>query len=115
MRKYLHQRLILTIKIGATQVIKEAVHLLDKISMPFISTLIGLQLVPPWRFTGGFAANIYGIKEDFDKNINLLSESKKAKGYNSFAAYNFLVRRRKELLDQGYETFRREFFRVLDT
>lgn len=116
-KKHLHEKTINDVVIPESSIIKESLAILDKFAMPSINNLVRMKLVEPWMVRSGLASiSFFLLREKFNENIKTItSKEHKATAYGAFTILNFLTRCRKSLNDQGYQTFKSQFFGEIES
>lgn len=62
------------------------------------------------------SVSFFLLREKFKENINSITlKEHKAGAYSAFSIVSFLIRCRKALNDQGYQTFKSQFFAEIES
>lgn len=116
-KKYLHDKAIKDVVIAESSIIRDSLAILDKFAMPSINNLVRMRLAEPWMVRNGLASvSFFLLREKFNENIKgITSKEHKATAYAACSIVNFLVRCRKALNEQGYQTFKTTFFAEIES
>lgn len=62
------------------------------------------------------SVSFFLLREKFKENISsITSKEHKSAAYGAFSVVSFLIRCRKALNDQGYQTFKSQFFAEIES
>jgi ERCC4-related helicase len=113
--RYLHSKTLHEVEIPENAIIKEALAHLEKFAAPSLGLLAKLQILEPWMIRKGLAGtSFYLIREKFGERIDSVEPGMKALAFAAFKILCFLSRCRKSLNDQGYQTFKLQFFAEIE-